>query len=315
MSGQRPVAEEQIRITKTRATVGLFVVVLLIITLAPHLAARTPQAAPPDPAQALNAALAAACTENATDFANYLTTENAAAFQKLPPDQRTSMMKRFVLVDTAGRPLLSSDDQGHRILRCEGTDASAEFQFGASRVHDNLAYVPVTVAGGKTIQFGLVREDGKWKLLSLGLLLIDIPQLQKQWSAQAIEGREQDVIDTLQNLAAAVDTYKQGFGKLPDSLAQLGPSTDGVSPDAAKLIDAGLAAGNKDGYKFRYRVTAAADGAAAGYEIAAIPAVYGKSGKRSFLLDKDEKIHAADKHGAVATVDDPIVTTADPAVQ
>jgi len=308
MSGQRPVAEEQIRMTKTRAA-GSLLVTLLMMAFAPHLAARTPQAAPPDPAQALNAALAAACTENAADFANYLTVENAAAFQKLPPDQRTSMMKRFVLVDTAGRPLLSGDDQGHRILRCEGTDASAEFQFGAPRVHDNLAYVPITVAGGNTIQFGLVREDGKWKLLSLGLLLIDIPQLQKQWSAQAIEDREQDVIDMLQNLAAAVDTYKRGFGKLPDSLAQLGPAKDGVSPDAAKLIDADLAAGNKDGYKFRYRVTAAADGGAAGYEIAAIPAEYGKTGKRSFLLDKDEKIHAADKHGAVATADDPIIAT------
>lgn len=305
---QWPVTEDQIRMTKTRAAAGFFVVTLLMM-FATHLAAQTQQSGPPDPAEALHAALSAACTENAADFAHYLTDENAAAFQKLPADERTAMMKRFVLVDTAGRPLLSGDDQNRQILRCEGTDASAEFRLGAARTHDNLAYVPVTVTGGNTIQFGLVREDGKWKLLSLGLLLIDIPQLQKQWSAQEIEGREQGVIDTLQNLAQAIDTYKQAFGKLPDSLAQLGPAKDGVSPDAGKLIDANLAAGNKGGYKFRYRVTAAADGGEAGFEIAAIPAVYGKSGKRSFLLDKDGKIHAADKHGAIATIDDPIVTS------
>lgn len=285
----------------------LTLAMIMIIAVAPNLAAQTQQTAQPDPAEALHAALAAACKANEADFANYLTDENAAAFHKLPADERTGIMKRFVLVETAGRPLLSSDEQGHEILRCEATGASAEFRFGAARVHGNLAYVPVTVAGQNAIQFGLVREDSKWKLLSLGLLLIDIPQLQKEWGAQALESREQGAIDTLQNLAEAIDTYKQAFGKLPDSLAQLGPAKDGISPDAAKLIDAELAAGNKNGYKFRYRV-AAADGGETGFEIAAIPAEYGKSGKKSFLRDTNGKIHAADKHGAVVTVDDPIVT-------
>ncbi|HVB36643.1 MAG TPA: hypothetical protein VND42_05335 [Candidatus Acidoferrales bacterium] len=293
----------------------LALAMIMIAALAPNLGAQTLQGAGSGPAEALNDALVAACEENTADFANYLTDENAASFQKLPADQRASLMQRFALVDTAGRPLLSSDDKGHEILRCEGTDSSAEFRFGTPRVHDNLSYVPVSVTNGNTIQFGFVRENGTWKLLSLGLLLIDIPQLQEQWAAQDIENREQTAIDTLQNLAAAIDTYKQAFGKLPNSLAQLGPAKDGISPDGAKLIDADLAAGNKDGYKFRYRITAAADGGEAGFEIAAIPAVYGKSGKRSFLLDKNEKIHAADKRGAVATADDPIVTTANPETQ
>jgi len=288
---------------KMRAAGGFLAALLFLLVRAPTLAAQTE----PGPASALNAALAAACTENAADFTNYLTKENAAAFQKLPPDERAAMMQHLVLVDTLGRPLLSNDDQGYRILRCEGADASSEFHFGVARVQDNLAFVPISVTGGDTIQFGLVRENGMWKLLSLGLLMIDIPQLQKQWSAQDMQNREQRAIDTLQNLAEEIDTYQRAFGKLPTTLAQLGPSKDGASPDAAKLIDAHLAAGNKDGYKFRYRVTAAADGGEAGFEIAAIPAVYGKSGKRSFLLDKNGKIHAADKHGTVATADDPII--------
>lgn len=297
---------------KVRATANTLALAMMMTLLAaPGLLAQTQQAAQPDPVEALNNALVAACKENETDFATYLTDENAAAFQKLPPDERTGVMKRFVLLDAPGRPLLASDNQGREILRCEATDASMEFRFGAARVHENLAYIPVTLTGQDAIQFGLVREDNRWKLLSLGLLLIDIPQLQKQWAAQDIENREKGAIDTLQNLAQAIDTYKQAFGKLPDSLAQLGPAKDGISPQGAKLIDADLAAGSENGYKFRYRVAAAPDGGEPGFEIAAIPAEYGKSGKKSFLLDTQGKIHAADKHGAVATANDPIATSKD----
>lgn len=297
---------------KVRATANTLALAMMMTLLAaPGLLAQTQQAAQTDPVEALNNALVAACKENESDFANHLTDENAAAFQKLPPDERTGVMKRFVLLDAPGRPLLASDNQGREILRCEATDASMEFRFGAARVHENLAYIPVTLTGQDAIQFGLVREDNRWKLLSLGLLLIDIPQLQKQWAAQDIENREKGAIDTLQNLAQAIDTYKQAFGKLPDSLAQLGPAKDGISPQGAKLIDADLAAGSENGYKFRYRVAATPDTGEPGFEIAAIPAEYGKSGKKSFLLDTQGKIHAADKHGAVATANDPIATSKD----
>jgi len=300
----------RIRDVNATATIPALAI-LMILLAAPSLFAQTQRAAPPDPVEALNNALVAACKENEVDFANYLTDENAAAFRKLPADERSGVMKRFVLLDTAGRPLLANDNQGHEILRCEASDASMEFRFGVARVHENLAYIPVTVTGQNAIQFGFVREDSRWKLLSLGLLLIDIPQLQKQWTAQDIDNREKGAIDTLQDLAQAIDTYKQAFGKLPDSLGQLGPAKNGISPQAAKLIDEELAAGSKNGYKFRYRVAEAADGGEPGFEIAAIPVEYGKSGKQSFLLDEDGKIHAADKHGAVATVDDPIVTSKD----
>ncbi|HEV2289005.1 MAG TPA: hypothetical protein VGR81_08640 [Candidatus Acidoferrales bacterium] len=263
-----------------------------------------------DPADALNAALAAACRENGANFAKYLTVANADSFLKLSPDERTAMMSRFVLLDVPGQPLLSTSAEGQQVLLCAASDANAQFTFGAARVHDNLAYIPISVTGGGSIQFGLVREDGSWKLLSIGLLLIDIPQLQKQWGVQDLLNREQSAMQTLQNLAQAIDTYQRAFGDLPQSLVQLGPSKDGVSPSAAKLIDAGLASGSKNGYTFRYRIVSAPDAASPVYEIAAMPAEYGKSGKRSFLLDQNGKIHAADKHGGVATVDDPTVTPA-----
>ncbi|MFZ0785093.1 MAG: hypothetical protein WAM67_04850, partial [Candidatus Acidiferrales bacterium] len=44
------------------------------------------------------------------------------------------------------------------------------------------------------------------------------------------------------------------------------------------------------------------------FELAATPESYGKSGRRSFLLDADGKLHGADKNGQMATADDAIVT-------
>ncbi|MGB6482457.1 MAG: hypothetical protein WBE86_03105 [Candidatus Acidiferrales bacterium] len=286
--------------------------VLLALLLCPCLLAQSQPAADSDPTPALTAALSAACREDSAKFSVYLTVANSAAFNKLPSDERISLMERFVLLDTPGRPLLSTSTDGRQELRCEATDATQEFTLGAPRVHDNLAYVDITIATGETIRVGLVREDGNWKLLSLGLLLIDIPALQKEWDVQALKAREQSAIDALQDIAQAVETYQRAFGKLPDSLAQLGPPAQGgVSPSAAKLIDAALAAGANNGYKFRYRVVTPAGSENPGFEIAALPEQYGKSGNRSFLLDKDGKVHGADKKGAVATADDPVVTGED----
>lgn len=293
----------------------ILIAVLAALLFSPGLFAQSqPATTDTDPVTALTAALGAACRQNSSSFSAYLTAANAAAFNKLSSDERLSLMERFVLLDAPGHPLLSTSAEGHPQIRCEATDATQQFTFGAPLTHDNLAYVPITLSTGDTIRVGLVREDGNWKLLSLGLLMIDIPSLQKEWAAQTLKIHEEDAIDALQGLAQAVQTYQRAFGKLPDTLEQLGPpKSGGVSPSAAKLVDASLAAGAANGYKFRYRVVAPADSENPGFEIAAIPSEYGKTGDRSFLLDKDGKIHAADKKGAVATPDDPVLTAQDAA--
>lgn len=287
--------------------------VLLVLLSCHCLFAQSQPAPETDPTPALTAALGAACREDAAKFSPYLTVANAAAFDTLSPDERVSLMERFVLLDTPGRPLLSTSTEGRQVLRCEATDATEQFTLGAPLAHDNLAYVPLTSAAGESIRVGLVREDGNWKILSLGLLLIDIPELQKQWDVQSLEVREQSAIDALHGLAQAIETYERAFGKLPESLAELGPprAQDGVSPSRAKLVDADIAAGAHNGYNYRYRVITPADSENPGFEIAAVPAQYGKTGNRSFLLDQNGKIHAADKRGAVATTDDPLVTPPD----
>jgi hypothetical protein len=183
-----------------------------------------------------------------------------------------------------------------------------EYRFGTPRVHENLAFIPVNVVDAEEADFGLVRESSGWRLLSLGLVLLDVPQLSKEWVRQDLAAHEDTTVATLRSLAEAIQTYHNAFGKLPESLAQLGPAPkDQISPERASLISAGLAAGKQDGYVFRYRIAPDANGNDNYFELAATPESYGKVGRRSFFMDTDGKVHADDKHGAVATYEDPLI--------
>ena len=114
-------------------------------------------------------------------------------------------------------------------------------------------------------------------------------------------------------MAAALDTYRRAYGKLPETLAVLGPAPqNGVSPEAASLLDADLAAGNKDGYTIRYSITPAGGdlpedeaNKAETFSLASSPKEYGKSGRRSFFLDSSGILRGADKQGGVANSIDP----------
>jgi hypothetical protein len=261
-----------------------------------------------DPAAALADILSAACRANETEFSSFLTGDNGAAFRALPEAQRTALMKRLSLADSPGKPLLSSDDHNHIVLFCRTPETSVEFRFGAARVRENLAFIPVNVVDGEEADFGLVRQAGGWRLLSLGLVLLDVPQLSKEWVQQDLAAHEDAIVTALRSLADAIRTYRNAFGKLPESLAELGPAPPNqVSPEQASLIPAGLATGKQDGYVFRYRIAPDANGNDNDFELAATPASYGKLGWRSFFMDIEGKIHGDDKHGAVATYEDPLI--------
>jgi hypothetical protein len=273
-------------------------------------AAQTQDGHETDPSDALASALAAACRGNEGQLAVYFTADNAAAFRALPKDERAQLVRRFSLADEAGKPLLSSDDHNRTVLRCETPSTAVEFRFGDTRLHENLAFIPVTVANGQPAQFGLVRESGGWRIISLGLVLLDIPQLSHQWAQEDIADRENSIVLALQGLTEAITRYKTAFGKLPDSLAQLGPAPPGqISPDQASMVSKDLADGAAGGYHFQYRVISSADPKNQTFELAATPDDYGKTGRRSFLQDGAGRIHAADKHGATATTDDPALET------
>jgi len=271
-----------------------------------------------NPETALSDALSAACRQDAATFAGSLTADNDAAFRALPPAQRTAMMRRFVLLDEPGRPLLSTGADGQKIMRCETPSITTEMRFGQARVRENLAFVPMEIpipgaTDSRKITFGLVREGGNWKLLSVGLMMLDVPEMARQWEQADLDAGEDAAIADLRSVASALDTYRRAYGKLPDELPALGPAPpNGVSPEAAGLVDADLAAGSKDGYTIRYTITPAPSGTAEEeanqaetFSLASTPKEYGKAGRRSFFLDSSGILRGADKQGALATSADP----------
>jgi hypothetical protein len=278
---------------------------LIAATLVCAPASRAQDGKETEPVAALAAALDAACRTNQQQFVNYLTADNAAAYAKLTSDQKTQFMERFSLSDQPGRPLISADDRNRTVLRCVAPAGTAEFRFGDARVHENLAFIPVAAVNSQETVFGLVRENGGWRLLSLGLVMLDIPQLTKQWAEGDLLAREDAAIANLRGIADAVQAYRTAWGKLPQSLAQMGPAPkEEISPEQAALLSDKLAAGSSGGYLFRYRVVGAAEEDSPKFEVSAVPEDYGKTGKRSFLLDAEGKVHAEDHRGTIATAED-----------
>ena len=270
-----------------------------------------------DPAQTLQETLTAACRHEENAFASHLTSGNADAYRALSQDQRVALLRRMVLLDDPGKPLLSTSE-GRSVVRCEAGGVTSEMLFGAAEVQENLAFIPVSVPEGeqtRSVRFGFVRESGQWKLLSVGLLILDIPALAREWQESEVKTRERSAIAAMRRVAGALRSYQSAYGNLPETLEQLGPPAQGgASPEKAGLLDSELAGGAAGGYRLRYSIVPATGeeneserNKAAGFTLAATPIVYGKDGRRSFFLDATGTLRGADKNGAVATADDPAI--------
>jgi hypothetical protein len=273
---------------------------------------------PTGPSLALREALAAACSQSEREFTKFLTARNAETFATLTPAARVALMKRFVLLDEPGKPSLVTGASGRPLVRCQTPGGAAETQIGGAEITDNLAFLPVEIRDATDsvgenvmhVKMGLVRENGEWKLLSVGLVLLDLPSLAAEWDSAQIDSTERAAIDALKVIADAVETYRHTYARLPDSLANLGPAKRGVpaSPDAGGLLDADLAAGARSGYNFRYVIAgASALGAPAKFALAATPQTYGRTGRRSFFRDVNGGLHGADRQGSVGSEVDPKV--------
>lgn len=267
------------------------------------------------PGGALGKVLAAACSQNQLEFTHYLTVRNKDAFSRMTPAARVALMKRFVLLSEPGKASVSANPSGRPIVRCETPSATTEMQIGGAEVSENIAFLPLELrevtdtagANVRQINMGLVREEGEWKLLSLGVLLLDLPALESEWDEAEIESTEKEALETLKTLTAAVDAYRKKFGRLPETIAKLGsPARGAPNAEAAGLLDSELVQGVKNGYTFRYVVAGASNlGAPAKYEISATPLRYGRTGRRSFFRDANGGLHAADRQGAVGSESDP----------
>jgi hypothetical protein len=278
------------------------------------------------PAAALRDTLIAACTQDSTAFATFLTARSKASFERLTPSARVALMKRFVLLSMPGRASEVANPSGRPIVRCETPDVTTEMSVGGADVQENLAFLPLELrdatdtigANIRQINMGLVREHGQWRLLSLGVLLLDLPALEVEWDAAEEGANEDTAIANMKKLAEGVEAYRRTYARLPESLAFLGPpqkiaatptrpeKNPAPSREHAGLLDDELATGKKDGYEFRIIIaTADTVGAPAKYQLSATPAEYGRTGRRSFFLDTEGVWHAADHGGAVGSASDP----------
>jgi hypothetical protein len=267
------------------------------------------------PATALRDVLSAACSQSQTEFARFLSARNKEAFSRMTPAARVALMKRFVLLNEPGKASSSANPAGRPILRCQTPEITTEMQIGGTDLRDNVAFLPMdlreatdtTGATLRQVTMGFVREDGEWKLLSLGLLLLDLPALELEWDAAESETNEKDAIQAVKAVATAVEAYRKKYSRLPESLANLGPPLHGeANAEAAGLLDSDFATGVKNGYSFRYVIVGASNlGAPAKYQLAATPLHYGRTGQQSFFRDADGGLHGADHQGAIGNESDP----------
>ena len=267
------------------------------------------------PSAALKAVLAAACSQNQAEFIRFLTARNKDAISRMTPPARIALMKRFVLLNEPGKPTASANPAGRPILRCQTPEVTTEMQIGGTELRDNIAFLPMelrnaTDSTGESVHqvtMGFVREDGEWKLLSLGLLLLDLPALELEWDVAEMEGTERNAVEALKGIAGAIEAYRSKYSRLPESLANLGPPLHGAANgEAAGLLDSDLANGMKNGYAIRYVIVGASTlGAPAKYALAATPLQYGRTGRRSFFRDTNGALHAADRRGTVGSETDP----------
>jgi hypothetical protein len=261
------------------------------------------------PRDALVGALSAACSENPQQFSMFLLAGSRRAFLALAPARQKALLKRFALTSMAGHARIFLDTSGQTVLQCNNPAESLTFRLLPAKLDRNVAFIPVQVSGEENTEFGLVRQPDGWRLFSLDLLVINVPELVRQWQRAEMAANEVTTIAALQHLARAVKTYHEGFGRWPETLVQLGPSPSNTSsPERAQLVSASLASGVTDGYRFRLHLVTDTNGDIQGFELAAVPEVYDKTGRRSFFLGLDGKLHAADKQGAPATEADPVIT-------
>lgn len=273
------------------------------------------QGAAGDPQKVLQDVLIAACAQKHTDFARALTSRNTEAFAHLTPAAQATLLKRFVLLDGVGEARAENGSDGDLNVSCVTSKVTTLMQIGKPDVRENLAYLPLTVkdatdsndSNTHRVVMGMVRERGEWKLLSLGLLLLDLPTLGEEWDRAEMKSNEESAVAHVKELAEAIETYRKTYTRLPEALADLGADAKGAAKsEKAGLVGTQLASGRQDGYAFRYVIVGANNsGAPAKYEIAAIPTNYGRTGTKSFFRDSSGGLHAADRQGAVGSEVDP----------
>jgi type IV pilus assembly protein PilA len=141
------------------------------------------------------------------------------------------------------------------------------------------------VADTKQAEKGRFRDAWPYvAAIVIPLTLLVVFTSVKPYKAHMVKD-EVAVIQAIRTLHSAQIQYKSQFGAYATTLSQLGPpASGGPSAQAADLIPASLANGDKYGYTFTLTATPT------GYTINANPKVYNSTGRRTFFSDQNMTI-------------------------
>ena len=125
------------------------------------------------------------------------------------------------------------------------------------------------------------RPDSGFSLVELlvvvSIILVILAVALPRMKEARLNAAETIVVRELQTIAQSQVQYQSQFGKYASTLAELGPPQSGTpGSQAASLIPASLASGEKDGYVFAEALTPI------GYAVNANPKVFGGTGRRTF---------------------------------
>jgi type IV pilus assembly protein PilA len=118
-------------------------------------------------------------------------------------------------------------------------------------------------------------------LIVIAIIVVLISAAAPKFSQYLMSARETAALGAIRTIHTAQTQYSSQFGRFATSLTELGPPTSGqAGPTGADLIQADLALGVKQGYKFVLEQTPT------GYRISATPVAYNRDGRRSFYSDQ-----------------------------
>jgi type IV pilus assembly protein PilA len=126
-------------------------------------------------------------------------------------------------------------------------------------------------------------------LIVIAIILIIVTVALPKLNNATRFAHEAAAIKAIQTIQTMQVQYNSQYGRFATSLTELGPPASGAANAAsADLIDSGLAAGEKSGYKFTM------SGNQSGYQISAVPVAYGNTGSRTFFSDQSMAIREND---------------------
>lgn len=120
-------------------------------------------------------------------------------------------------------------------------------------------------------------------LVVIAIILIILVVAVPQYNKARMNANETGAIQALKTIYTAQIQYQSEFGDYATSLPALGPPTAAGAaegPQAAGLIQQGLAAGNASGYLFTITQTPT------GYSVSAVPKTFNNTGRRTFYTDQ-----------------------------